>query len=48
MTYGTFIYLVRELEPFVKFRATMFVKAPLKPRKVKLSWCYINMHMGLM
>jgi hypothetical protein len=47
MTYGTFIYLVRKLEPFVKFRAIMFVKAPFKPKKVILSWCYINLHMGL-
>jgi hypothetical protein len=30
---GTFMYLVKELEFFVKFRATMFVRAPLEPRK---------------
>jgi hypothetical protein len=28
------MYLVRELEPFVKSRATMFVRAPLELRKV--------------
>jgi hypothetical protein len=33
MTYETFMYLVRELEPFVKSRATMFVKAPFELRK---------------
>jgi hypothetical protein len=33
MTYEAFMYLVRELEPFVKCRATMFVKAPLEPIK---------------
>jgi len=27
------MYLVRELEPFVKSRATMFVKAPFELRK---------------
>ncbi len=27
------MYLVSELEPFVKSRVTMFVRAPLKPRK---------------
>jgi hypothetical protein len=47
MIYGTLIYLVREFEPFVKFKANMFVKAPLKPKKVILNWCYINLHMGL-
>jgi hypothetical protein len=47
MTYGIFIYLVIKLEPFIKFRAIMFVKAPLIPRKVILSCCYINLHMGL-
>ncbi len=26
-------YLVKELESFVKFRATMFARAPLEPRK---------------
>jgi hypothetical protein len=31
---GSFMYLVRELGPFVKSRVTMFVKAPLEPRKV--------------
>jgi hypothetical protein len=30
----TFMYLVRELETFVKFRAIMFVRAPLEPIKV--------------
>jgi hypothetical protein len=30
MTYGTFMYLVRKLEPFVKFKVIMFVRAPLK------------------
>jgi hypothetical protein len=34
MTYGAFMYLVRELEPFVKSRATTFVKAPFELRKV--------------
>jgi hypothetical protein len=33
MTYKAFMYLVSELEPFVKSRATMFVRAPLEPRK---------------
>jgi len=33
MTYETFMYSVRELEPFVTFRATMFVRAPFKLRK---------------
>ncbi len=33
MTYGTFMYLVRKLESFVKSKATMFVKTPLKLRK---------------
>jgi hypothetical protein len=27
------MYLVSELEPFVKSRITMFVRAPLEPRK---------------
>jgi hypothetical protein len=34
MTYGSFMYLVEELGPFVKSRVTMFVKAPLELRKV--------------
>jgi hypothetical protein len=34
ITYRAFMYLVRELEPFVKSRATMFVKAPFELRKV--------------
>jgi hypothetical protein len=34
MTYESFMYLVRELGPLVKFRVIMFVKAPLEPRKV--------------
>jgi hypothetical protein len=33
MTSETFMYLVRELEPFVKSRATMFVRAPFELRK---------------
>jgi hypothetical protein len=33
MTYKTFIYLVRKLEPFVKFEVTMFDRAPLELRK---------------
>jgi hypothetical protein len=34
MTYETFMYLVRKLEPFVKSRAIMFVKEPFEFRKV--------------
>ncbi len=34
MTYGTFMYLVRKLEPFVKSKVIMFVRAPLKSIKV--------------
>ncbi len=34
MIHIMFIYLIRELEPFVKSRATMFVRAPLELRKV--------------
>ncbi len=30
MNYGTFMYLVKESKPFVKFKVTMFVNAPLK------------------
>jgi hypothetical protein len=30
MTYGTFMYLVKELETFVKSKVTMIVNAPLK------------------
>jgi len=33
MTYKAFMYLHSELEPFVKSRVTMFVRAPLEPRK---------------
>jgi hypothetical protein len=33
MTYGTLMYLVKELKPFVKSKAIMFVKAPLKCKK---------------
>jgi hypothetical protein len=33
MIHKTFMYLVGELEPFVKSKVTMFVKAPLKLRK---------------
>ncbi len=34
MTYGTFMYLVRKLESFVKSKATMFLKTSLKLRKI--------------
>jgi len=47
MIHRTFMYLVRELEPFVKSRAIMFVRATLELRKV-IGLCYINLHMGLM
>ncbi len=30
MTYKTFIYLARKLEPFIKFKVTMFDRAPLE------------------
>jgi hypothetical protein len=33
MTYRAFMYLVNELEHFVKSRATMFVRVPLELRK---------------
>jgi hypothetical protein len=46
MIHRTFMYLVRELEPFVKSKVTMFVRAPLELKKL-LGWCYINLHMGL-
>jgi hypothetical protein len=40
MTYRTFIYLVRKLEPFVKFKVTMFDRAPLELRKaIRLVLC---------
>ncbi len=40
MTYKTFIYLVRKLEPFVKFKVNMFDKATLKFRKaIRLVLC---------
>jgi hypothetical protein len=41
------MYLVRELEPFVKSRATMFVRAPLELTRA-IGLVYINLHMGLM
>jgi len=34
MTCGTFIYLIRKLKPFIKFKTIMFVKTPLEPKKV--------------
>jgi hypothetical protein len=34
MTYETFMYLVRKLKSFVKSKVTMFVKTPLKLRKI--------------
>jgi hypothetical protein len=46
-TYGIFMYLVRKLKPFVKFKATLFTKAPLELKKT-IGLCYINLHMGLM
>ncbi len=47
MTFWIFTYLVRKLEPFVKFRATMFIRAPLELKKT-IGLCYIDLHMGLM
>jgi hypothetical protein len=40
MTYGTLMYLVKELKPFVIAKAIVFVKALLKPKKaIEVVFC---------
>jgi hypothetical protein len=47
MTFEIFMYFVRKLEPFFKFKAIMFIRAPLELKKTS-GLCYIDLHMGLM
>ncbi len=35
------------MEPFFKFKAIMFIRAPLELKKTS-GLCYIDLHMGLM